>query len=331
MQKLILRNFQSPGDIVMLTAAVRDLHRCYPGEYVTDVRTSCPDLWDHNPFITPLSEDDPDVRSIECHYPLIDRSNQTPCHFLEGFTEYLNDQLGLRIRVTEFKGDIHISEEEKAWFAAVEREAGPSTPFWLLVSGGKFDYTIKWWDHGRYQQVIDHFRDRIEFVLVGEAHHHHPPLDGAIDLRGQTTLRQLVRLMYHADGALTPISLLMHLAAAVETRAGMPQNRPCVVIAGGREPPHFTAYPHHQFIHTVGALRCCDNGGCWKSRAVALDDGDEKDNDLCLDVVGTLPRCMHMITAAEVIARIERYYEGGALQYLGAAEREPLAATADVA
>jgi hypothetical protein len=26
MQKLILRNFQSPGDIVMLTAAVRDLH-----------------------------------------------------------------------------------------------------------------------------------------------------------------------------------------------------------------------------------------------------------------------------------------------------------------
>ena len=37
---------------------------------------------------------------------------------------------------------------------------------------------------------------------------------------------------------------------------GMPRNRPCVVIAGGREPPHFTAYPHHQFIHTVGALRC---------------------------------------------------------------------------
>ena len=32
-RKLILRNFQSPGDIVMLTAAVRDLHRCYPGRY----------------------------------------------------------------------------------------------------------------------------------------------------------------------------------------------------------------------------------------------------------------------------------------------------------
>ena len=29
-RKLVLRNFQSPGDIVMLTAAVRDLHRAYP-------------------------------------------------------------------------------------------------------------------------------------------------------------------------------------------------------------------------------------------------------------------------------------------------------------
>lgn len=44
MRKLILRNFQSPGDIVMLTAAVRDLHRTYPGEFITDVRTPFPGL-----------------------------------------------------------------------------------------------------------------------------------------------------------------------------------------------------------------------------------------------------------------------------------------------
>ena len=50
MRRLILRNFQSPGDIVMLTAAVRDLHLTYPGEFVTDVRTSCPELWESNPL-----------------------------------------------------------------------------------------------------------------------------------------------------------------------------------------------------------------------------------------------------------------------------------------
>lgn len=64
MRKLILRNFQSAGDIVMLTAAVRDLHRTYPGEFITDVRTPFPGLWAGNPHITPLAEDDPAVRVI---------------------------------------------------------------------------------------------------------------------------------------------------------------------------------------------------------------------------------------------------------------------------
>jgi hypothetical protein len=323
-RKLILRNFQSPGDLLMLTAAVRDLHRCHPGQFVTDVRTSCPAIWENNPYLTPLSEDDPDVEIIDCHYPLIHRSNTTPYHFLHGFIEYLNDYLGLQIKPTEFRGDIHLSDEEKGWFDQVEHAAGPARPFWLFVSGGKLDYTIKWWDHDRYQEVIDHFQGKIEFVQVGEAHHNHPALRNCVDLRGQTDLRSLIRLVYHAQGIVSPVSLLMHLAAAVETKPGMPQNRPCVVIAGGREPPHFTAYPHHQYLHTVGALLCCDNGGCWKSRTVPIGDGDEKDNpdQLCVDVVHQpaprvpLPRCMDMITAQDVIRRIEMYFTGGALRYL---------------
>ena len=313
----------------MLTAAVRDLHRCHPGELVTDVRTPCPALWEHNPYLMPLDEDDPDVDVIDCHYPLVHKSNQTPHHFLHGFIDFLNRELELRITPTAFRGDIHISEGERAWFSQVESVKGSCRPFWLLVSGGKLDFTIKWWDHRRYQRVVDHFRDRIDFVQVGEAGHHHPPLDGVVDLRGETSLRELVRLVYHAQGVLTPISLLMHLAAAVPTKEGMPKNRPAVVIAGGREPPHWYAYPHHQVIHTVGALRCCDDGGCWKSRTVPLGDGDEKDlpESLCVDPVGELPRCMDMIAADEVIRRIETYFVGGAVQYLGntdAPHRQPL-------
>ncbi|MDQ3776124.1 MAG: hypothetical protein M3461_18125 [Pseudomonadota bacterium] len=110
----------------------------------------------------------------------------------------------------------------------------------------------------------------------------------------------------------------MHLAAAVETRPGMPKNRPCVVVAGGREPPHGEAYPHHQFIHRAGALACCDGGGCWRSRVVPLGDGNEKDapEHCCVDVVGVLPRCMDLITVADVIRSIEVYFEGGAVSYL---------------
>lgn len=299
----------------MLTAAVRDLHGCYPGQFQTDVRTSSPQLWENNPYLTPLSEGDPTVQVLECHYPLIHRSNHGPYHFLQGFSDFLNNRLGLQIKPLAFRGDIHVSRQERAWISQVHEITGDDPPFWIVTSGGKFDYTTKWWDHQRYQQVVDSFRGKILFVQVGETQHHHPPLKGVIDLRGKTDLRQLVRLVYHSQGVLGPVNLLMHLAAAVEVKPGMPKHRPCVVVAGGREPPNWEAYPHHQFIHTVGALRCCDHGGCWKSRTVPLNDGDEKDapQNLCVDVVNGLPHCMDMITAAEVMRRIEMYFTGGAL------------------
>ena len=44
MRKLILRSHQSPGDIVMLTAAVRDLKLALGAEVEIDVRTPCPDM-----------------------------------------------------------------------------------------------------------------------------------------------------------------------------------------------------------------------------------------------------------------------------------------------
>jgi len=321
-RKLIFTSFQSPGDIVMLTAAIRDLHLCYPGEYTTDVRTPCPQLWENNPFLTPLNAEDKNVEVIPCQYPLIHQSNQGPYHFIFGYIEFLNEALELKIKPTRFKGDIHFTDEEKSWISQLHEITGKDTPFWIVNAGGKYDYTAKWWSADRFQQVIDHFHKKILFVQIGEAGHHHPELKGVTDLRGKTDLRQLVRLMYHAQGVLTSISLSMHLAAAVETKAGIPPNRPCVVIASGREPSQWEAYPQHQFIHTNGALPCCDDGGCWKSRVKPLGDGDEKDKpeNLCVDVVGELPRCMDMISADEVIRRIDWYYQGGSLKYTESAE-----------
>ena len=86
----------------MLSAAVRDLHRSYPGEFVTDVRTPCPQIWENNPYITPLQEDDRDIQILECNYPLIHKSNEAPYHFIHGFIEDLNQQLGLNVRPTAF-------------------------------------------------------------------------------------------------------------------------------------------------------------------------------------------------------------------------------------
>ncbi len=321
-KKLILRNHQSPGDLVMLTAAVRDLHLCCPGEFLTDVRTACSELWENNPHITPVSDDDPDAERVECCYPSIHRSNQEPYHFIHGFSKFLSEKLGRTIFPKEFRGDIHLSEEEKGWFSQIHEIVSQDIPFWIIVAGGKFDYTIKWWSHERYQSVVDHFRGRLAFVQVGSSkEHHHKPLKGVIDLRGKTDLRQLIRLVYHSAGVVCPVTLLMHLAAAVEMKQPFYStgNRPCVVVAGGREPPHWEAYPHHQFLHTVGALPCCDQGGCWKSRTVPVGDGDSKDRpkELCVDVVeGDLPHCMDMIGMEDVVKAIELYLEGGAAREL---------------
>src|SRR3569623_900415 len=98
MRKLVLLNDQAPGDIVMLTAAVRDLHRCYPGRILTDVRTNCMELWDNNPYLTPMEITDSQVDVINCRYPLFETSNNMPVHFLQGFVDDLNGKLGLQIR-----------------------------------------------------------------------------------------------------------------------------------------------------------------------------------------------------------------------------------------
>jgi ADP-heptose:LPS heptosyltransferase len=345
---LRLLNKLSPGDVVMLTAAVRDLHKSHPRKFQTEVKTSGGAIWEHNPHVEKPA-DVGEVQEIPCAYPLIHSSNRTPHHFIHGFIQDLGEKLGVKIKPTEFKGDIHLSENEKRWMSQVQEITRMPVPFWIIGAGGKFDFTAKWWPVERYQQVVDHFAGRILFVQVGEKHHHHPPLRGVLDLRGKTNLRQMIRLMHHAQGVLCPVTLHMHLAAAVPVRKGMPTNRPCVVVAGGREPAQWEAYPHHQYLHRNGMLPCCDQGGCWKSRVVPLGDKDPKDapNKLCTHVVHLrdpaksfrrraneplpphawadapgrvatdyLPQCLDLVTVGDVIRAVELYFAGGVVKYL---------------
>jgi ADP-heptose:LPS heptosyltransferase len=322
-RKIILESSYALGDIVLLTAAVRDLHRCYPGAYVTDVRTPYPALWHNNPYVRRLEPHDPDTSTIKLEYPLINFSNHVPYHAIHGYLDAISEQLGIDVHGTEFKGDIHLSRAEEAAPSQVAELIGKEIPFWLISAGGKTDITIKWWDTDHYQAVVDHFRQRIQFVQVGASGDFHPRLNGTIDLRGKTSVRQLVNLVYHAQGVVCGVTGLMHLAAAMPAKPGISPLRPCVVVAGGREPAHWEAYPHHQFIHTIGSLPCCAQGGCWKSRTLPL--GDKGDGDrtaaLCSNRVHQLPRCMDMISADEVIRRVESYFDGGVRDYLSRSQK----------
>lgn len=315
-ERLLLRCSLCPGDIVTMTAAVRDLHSAHPGRFITGVDTPCPDLWAHNPHIKPVSCREPGVREIEMHYPGINRSNQHPAHFLRGYTDYLEQQLGLTIPTSDFRGDLYLTDEERSLDTPIVGGFDAGEPYWLIVAGGKHDFTAKWWPPDYAQRVVDHFApgscaDRpVRFAQCGSASDWHPRLRGVTDLVGKTDLRQLIRLVYHAEGVLCPVTLAMHLAAAVPRKGEVA--RPCVVVAGGREPAHWEAYPGHEYLDTIGRLPCCATGGCWKSRCQVVGDGDVKDRkNLCerpVQVSGDLriAECMTRVTPARVIDAIER-------------------------
>jgi hypothetical protein len=340
----------------MLTAAVRDLHKANPHVFKTDIDVSCPELFENNPYIKKLKwekidlEDvdiepgpkeiiikehkfkiikkDSEIEVIRCDYggdfqASIDNSNNGAYHFIHGYAQFLEQKLGVRIPITEFNGDIHISGTEKGWMSQI-MEFGIKKNFWILMAGGKFDFTTKWWDSKKYQKIVDHFAGKIYFVQCGEKSHFHPKLKGVINLVGKTDLRQFVRLMYHSVGVICPITFAMHLAAAVPMRENdnfgnrLPIHRPCIVIAGGREPVQWEAYPFHQYLHRVGMLWCCNDGGCWKSRCQQVGDKDPSDiSDKCVLPVQvgniSIPKCMDMISAEEVIEKIEMYYSSSML------------------
>ena len=327
-KKIILKNFQSPGDILMLTAGVRDLKLSNPNLKI-DVRTSASEIWDNNPHLTPLNEKDEDVTIFNIDYPAIHNSNNGPWHFVHGFRLELEKQLKTKIKATQFKGDIHISNEEKMWMSQIE-EMEIKDKFWIIISGGKYDFSAKWGNPLYFQEVIDYFKNKVTFVQCGQSDHWHPKLNNVIDLVGKTNLRQFIRLIYHSVGILCPITFAMHAAVAIESKHGL-INRPCVVVAGGREPSQWEKYPHHRFLETNGCLDCCNNGGCWRSRCQKVGDGDKKDTEhLCLhpteidfdfnndkikDEKLKIAKCINMIKPKDIIRAIEMYYDGGILKY----------------
>lgn len=93
--KVLLVNHCSPGDVLMLTAAVRDLQAAYPGEFTIGIDTYCPELWLHNLRGSIVSAREPGVLILNCHHPpLLDQSNGQPRHYIESIHHLLAGQLG---------------------------------------------------------------------------------------------------------------------------------------------------------------------------------------------------------------------------------------------
>lgn len=309
--KLIVYNNLCPGDLLAMTAAIEALHQQYPGRYITDVRCFHPAIFDHNPHVTPLNNNDPECVHLWTTYPLVNKTNQRPVHFLEGYVDWFRTQLDIDLVLDTNRPHIYLSDEEKASKSIVEEMTG-NPKYWIVNAGWKNDYTIKKWPTRYYQEVVNHFRGKITFAQIGltKPFHNHPPLDNVIDLRNKTTIRQLVVTCSKAQGGVGTITCIQHMFASFQ--------KPYVVLHGAREPITWTAYHTQKVFSNIGTLECCKTQGCWRSRIYPLGDGDKKDNRTCaLPIMEPDPvaKCMDNIKPRHVIEAIEQWYDGGVLKY----------------
>jgi len=297
-RKIILRQRQSPGDILTFTRAVADLKESYP-DYQIDVRTPCPEIWENNPRLTRLDESDSKVEIYDIGYDEINISGWHGLHFTDAFRHDVEKKLGVKIKKTSIRPELWISDEEKSWYNQVHCEFGWDGPYWVLNAGRKQDNELK--QYHRYQEVVDllndYFKGRVQIVQIGNAAHIHPKLKGVLSLVGKTDLRQLIRLCYWAHGSIGPISLQMVISAAFQ--------QPAVVIAGGKEGVRWHIYPHMRWLHTNGCIDCCAWDGCWL--------GGQKGQCRNLGKDG-VPLCFRLISPEMIVEAVKMYYEGGILK-----------------
>lgn len=137
--------------------------------------------------------------------------------------------------------------------------------------------TNKDWFIEGYQGVVSSLKSKYEFVQIGSTGD--PPLEGALDLRGKTTLRQTAALLSRSLAFVGQVGLLMHLARAVDCRS--------VIVYGGRERPSQSGYSCNENLYSE--LSCSP---CWRLNTCPYDR-----------------ECMRRISFADVVAALETQVE----------------------
>jgi ADP-heptose:LPS heptosyltransferase/glycosyltransferase involved in cell wall biosynthesis len=333
-KQIVFHNRQAIGDILMFTCAVRDFKAAYPNVEVR-VESTAMHLWDHNPHLVSSSftnvvdplvgvkkPSDSEKRelthkakevAIKEGRPLkvyigpgrlTNMSNRSDLHFANAYRMSMEDMLDIPpIKQGPIYPDIYMSEEE------YKREPLVKPPYWLITAGEKGDWTAKTWPPTYFQLLVDLLPD-LTFVQLGAKGHPHTELKGknVVNFIGKTQdrntgIRDLFNLFCNCEGSIGLVSFHMHLAAGF--------GKPCVVIAGAREPAHFTRFAGHQYLATDGCLPCTvtpdgNTKACWycdKKRCPHLQDVEGHDT----------PLCVKMITPQIVANAVKEYYSGGRL------------------
>jgi ADP-heptose:LPS heptosyltransferase len=225
----------------MCTPALRELKRRNPACQVT-FYTDFPVLLDGLPFIDRVSAT---AERPADSTPLCYEDSLPPRRHL---ARIFGDHLGLAVR--DIRPSCIVRSEllerfRREWsdlprpLIVITRRAGPWTP-------------NKDWPDEHWRALVQRLATRATVIDVGAAVSDPTtkPAGSYIDLRGQTTLPELVAAIAAADVSIASDTGTMHIAAAVKT--------PTVVIYGGYIHPDSTGYPGN--INLYSSVNCAP---CW--------------------------------------------------------------------
>jgi ADP-heptose:LPS heptosyltransferase len=245
--------------------------------------TTHPSLYDHKPDVdeilpwrnTPADKwlhlGLPFIRLGYANYnPATDRDEHPDDHILAVMCRLA----GLQGSV-DFRPYLHLTPEELAAGKITENQVA------IQSSGLSAAFAMRnkeWFPH-RFQEVCSELSSDVRVVQIGSKND--PKLEGTIDLRGKTTIRESAAILANSLVFIGLVGFLMHLARAVDCRS--------VILYGGRETPAQTGYIANQNLYTP--VKCAP---CWFRNNCDYDH-----------------KCMSAITVEQVInaaaAQITRY------------------------
>ena len=308
---VFLNDKQRLGDILAMTAGVRDFARAYPNVKL-GVKTGSYHIWDNNPYVDPGFQEESAFVNVGLKW-LTNKSNQVNWHMVNSFRLSMEVELGVKIDAGFTRPDVWMSREE------VERKPIVEGPYWIITTGGEPGWPAKMYPMDRWQFVVDELKDQIQFVQLQLKGDPLPKLKNVVDLVGKTEdpetgIRDLINVFYHSQGSVGLVSMHMHMSAAFDN--------PCVVVAGAREPAWFTQYIGHRYLDTLGLLPCSVNHdprndsyfqvGCWKTSLESCLErqGSSGMNPVLHGEEENTPPCVEIIEPKKVIEAIEFYYKG---------------------
>jgi ADP-heptose:LPS heptosyltransferase len=317
------------GDGIMMTCAVRDLKSSFP-DWKIHVSMPSPQIFENNPHIEYDGIVIPDKAIKIGPTTLTKAARKNGLHFANAFRWAIQEQLNISIKQGPLKGEIFLTEKEKA-------NRVIDGKYWIIFTDHGPGMSSKEWVPDRWQKVVDSLLE-ITFVQMGVT-------VNSVELSGKNVInfmnktflpntgtRELFSMIYNCEGIICLISGPMHIAGAL--------NKPCVVIAGAREPLTYVKYQNHRFLENVGCLPCCPEFSCWtassgrcfrnyfnaistekkkkliKNEYVPMVNGNLSIKDYFNKYLNQkwVAPCLEMVSVYDVVKSVDSYYEGGLLE-----------------